>query len=95
MAKIDPFLAFEIETKTVFIEALNSDVTLRELSLGEVTDISSDAKDDDMMYKYVALAMIEPKKTEDELKKLSARSVKVLSEIVKHIMPTKEKQGGN
>lgn len=101
MAKgFNPFDAYAVENKTVHIEALNADVTLRELTIAEsdsfnkrllkgytgkgepTVDMEEATK---INYEKVALAMIEPKMTVEQLQALPASAGKAIQEIVKHI----------
>ena len=101
MAKtFNPFDAYKTENKTVFIEALNSDVTYRELTMLEADNFNKrllknyDGKGDPTIdleeatkinYEKVALALIEPKMTVKELQALPTSASKAIAEIAKVI----------
>lgn len=102
MAKgfVNPFDAYIMEEKIVYIEALNAEVKLRPLTMGEsdafnkrlikgytgkgepTVDMEEATK---INYEKVALAMIEPKMSVEQLQALPSSASKAINEIVKHI----------
>ena len=84
----NPFDALMPKQKTVKIDGLDGDITIRELTLGEATSVNE--KDSgDMMYEYVSMALVTPKMTVKQLKGLSLQGTQVLSDILKEVMPSK------
>ena len=101
MAKtFNPFDAYKTEEKKVFIEALNSEITYRELTMLEADNFNKrllknyDGKGDPTIdleeatkinYEKVALALVEPKMTVKDLQGLPTSAAKAIAEIVKAI----------
>lgn len=101
MAKgFNPFDAYAVENKTVHIEALNADITLRELTIAEADAFNKRLlkgytgkgepeinmeEATKINYEKVALAMVEPKMSVEQLQALPSSASKAIQEIVKHI----------
>ena len=96
------FDKFKIETKKVFIDALDAEVELRQLTLGEVSAINATAiksvneagkpemdpaKILDAKFMKVSAMLINPKMTVQQLKGLSAAAQPAIDEILRKSVP--------
>ncbi len=101
MKKTNPFSIFQDTEKTAFIKSLNAEIRYRELSMAEadafnkrfIKDyrVGDDTPNVDMTevtkiaYEKIAICMIEPEMTVEELKNLGASASKAIQEIGKLI----------
>lgn len=83
----NPFDELKPQEKTITVEGLDGEITIRELTLDEVNKISKQKDSADAMYSYVSLALINPKMGVKELKALGTRATPVLSDIISHVTP--------
>ena len=96
--KTNPFSKFKPETKTAFITALDAEITYRMLTMDEadkfqarmVKGYTSDGEAEldykalrEMKYEKVAMVLVEPKMTVDELKALGVDAQPAITEINK------------
>ena len=97
---VNPFDVFTTTEKTVRIEALNADIKLRELTMAESDSFNKrllkgySGKGDpeinmeeatQINYEKVALCLIEPKMTVEQLQALPSSASKAINQIVKII----------
>lgn len=83
----NPFDALKPAQKIITVAGLGGPITVRELTLSEVTSISNQKDQGEAMYAYIATSLVTPKMGVKELKGLGTKAMPVLSEIITHIMP--------
>lgn len=109
MSKVNPFLQFTPKTETIVVKSLgNAEVTVRQLSQGEGSEISKgvfeglDAKGEPVInvekaieakFERVAAMLVEPAMTVDELKGLTSDVMPVIDEIL--TLTTSKTEEGN
>lgn len=97
---VNPFEKYSSVSESIFIKALDANVTVRKLTMKEndafnrrllkdykgsgdtVIDIEEATQ---ISYEKVALALIEPKMTVEDLQNLNTGSAKAISEIAKYV----------